>query len=85
MEIINVIAVSVKKEQGWIKCAPIEGSGVWQDSGMHFDKTKMIFAPGLYAVEYVNNASLGGTSLEVIKADKIIAFDEIASEYLGDK
>lgn len=85
MEIINVIAVSTKKERGWIKCAPVSGNGVWQDVGMHFDKDKFDFSgAGLYAVDYVNNASLGGTALEIIKATKIIDFVEVANESLGE-
>lgn len=83
MEIINVIAVSTKKERGWIKCAPISGNGVWSDSGMHFDKNRFDFAgSGLYEVDYVNNASLGGTDLEITKATKIIDFVDVADEFL---
>lgn len=87
MEIINVIAISTKKERGWIRCAPVAGNGVWGDVGMHFDKNKfgnVFIGSGIYQVDYVNNASLGGTNLEVTKATKVITFEDIAHEYLEE-
>lgn len=82
MEIINVIAVSTRKEQGWIRCAPINGN-VWSDIGMHFDKTKFesVFdGPGIYQVEYLNKAGLGGTDLVVTNATQVVSFNEVADE-----
>lgn len=82
METVNVIAISKKKEKGWIKVAPITGNGVWSDIGMHFEREKFdsVFTePGLYALTYRNTASLGATALEVEKAEKILLFSEYAS------
>lgn len=88
MEIVNVIAISTKKEQGWIRCAPIAGNGVWGDIGMHFDKSKFgnIFTgSGIYQVEYLNKAGLGGTDLVVTNATQVISFNEVADEFLEEK
>lgn len=87
MEIVNVIAVSTRKEQGWIRCAPIIGNGIWGDIGMHFDKTKFerVFdGPGIYQVEYLNKAGLGGTDLVVTNATQVISFKEVADEFLEE-
>lgn len=51
---VAVVAVSTKKEQGWIKCQTLGGKS-WNDLGMHFDKDKFAstFAtPGLFEIEY---------------------------------
>lgn len=87
MEIINVIAVSTKKEQGWIRCAPVEGQGVWSDIGMHFDKSKfgnVFTGSGIYQVEYLNKAGLGGTNLVVTNATQVVDFNEVAHECLEE-
>lgn len=87
MEIINVIAVSTRKEQGWIRCSPISGSGVWGDVGMHFDKNKfgsVFTGSGLYEVTFLNKAGLGGTDLVVTNATQVISFKEVADEFLEE-
>ena len=66
---------------------PVAGNAVWGDLGMHFDKNKfgnVFIGSGIYQVDYVNNASLGGTNLEVTKATKVITFEDIAHEYLEE-
>lgn len=83
MELINVIAVSTRKEQGWIRCAPISGSGVWGDVGMHFDKSKFgdtFTSSGIYQVEYINRAGLGGTDFVVTNATQVVSFNDVADE-----
>lgn len=87
MEIVNVIAVSTRKEQGWIRVAPIVGNGIWGDIGMHFSKEKFsgVFSgPGIYQVEYLNKAGLGGTDLVVTNATQIVSFSEVADEFLEE-
>lgn len=83
-EIVTVLAVSTKKEKGWLKCAtPLRDS--WGDFGMHFDKAKfasLFIAPGLYEVDVVNNAGFGGNpAYEVVNASKIGTFAEIIELY----
>ena len=59
-ETIVVLAISTKKEKGWLKVATLRDS--WGDLGMHFDKLKFVnvfVAPGLYDVELANNAGFG--------------------------
>lgn len=87
MEIVNVIAVSTRKDQGWIRCAPIAGNGIWGDIGMHFDKSRFanIFTgSGIYQIDYVNKAGLGGTDLVVKNATQVISFTEVADEFLEE-
>ena len=78
-ETIVVLAISTKKEKGWLKIATLRDS--WGDLGMHFDKAKFsgIFsAPGLDEVEVVNNASFGqNAQYEVTQARKIGTFEEL--------
>lgn len=79
-ETICVLAISMKKEKGWLKVStPLRDS--WADLGMHFDKSKfgnIFIAPGLYDVELVNNAKFGGNAAyEVVNARKIGTFSEL--------
>lgn len=79
-ETICVLAVSTKKEKGWLKVStPLRDS--WGDLGMHFSKEKFLnvfTAPGLYDVEVVNNAGFGqNAQYEVIQARKIGTFEEL--------
>ena len=79
-EIVAVIAISVKKERGWIKCATAFKSS-WQDLGMSFDKGKfanIFVAPGLYEIEFENSAGFGSpASYTVSNAKKIGTFSEL--------
>ena len=78
-EPVVVLAISTKKEKGWLKIATLRDS--WGDLGMHFDKTKfssVFSAPGLYEVEVVNNAPFGqNAQYEVTQARKIGTFEEL--------
>lgn len=78
-ETIVVLAISTKKEKGWLKIATLRDS--WGDLGMHFDKAKfsgVFSAPGLYEVEVVNNAPFGqNAQYEVTQARKIGTFEEL--------
>ncbi|CFU95677.1 putative ICE protein [Streptococcus pneumoniae] len=78
-ETVVVLAISTKKEKGWLKIATLRDS--WGDLGMHFDKSKfgaVFSAPGLYEVEVVNNASFGqNAQYEVTQARKIGTFEEL--------
>lgn len=82
-EVIVVLAISLKKERGWIKCAPAFKNS-WGDLGMHFDKAQfggIFIAPGLYEVSVVNNASFGANpAYEVSEAKKIGTFEELAAK-----
>ena len=72
-EIVVVLAISTKKERGWIKVSTL--NDCWSDLGMHFDKSKfgaVFSAPGLYEVEVVNNALFGqNAQYELIEMAKI--------------
>lgn len=75
---VAVVAVSTKKEQGWIKCQTLGGKS-WNDLGMHFDKDKFAstFAtPGLFEIEYSSLTSIetGYTSLSCGKCDTYQSF-----------
>lgn len=78
-ETIVVLAISTKKEKGWLKVATLRDS--WGDLGMHFDKLKFVnvfVAPGLYDVELANNAGFGqNPQYEVLQARKIGTFEEL--------
>jgi len=78
-ETIVVLAISTKKERGWIKVSPL--NDCWSDLGMHFDKSKfgaVFSAPGLYEVEVINNASFGqNPQYEVIQSRKLGTFAEL--------
>lgn len=78
-ETVVVLAISTKKEKGWLKIATLRDS--WGDLGMHFDKAKfssVFSAPGLYEVEVVNNAPFGqNAQYEVTQARKIGTFEEL--------
>ena len=78
-ETVVVLAISTKKEKGWLKIATLRDS--WGDLGMHFDKTKfssVFSAPGLYEFEVVNNAPFGqNAQYEVTQARKIGTFEEL--------
>ena len=68
-ETIVVLAISTKREKGWLKIATLRDS--WGDLGMHFDKAKFsgIFsAPGLYEVTQARKI---GTFEELIEMAKI--------------
>lgn len=78
---VAVVAVSNKKQQGWIKCQTLGGKS-WNDLGMHFDKDKFAstFAtPGLFEIEYSSLTSIetGYTSYLVENATLIKAFATI--------
>lgn len=78
-ETIAVLAISNKKEKGWLKVAtPLKDS--WGDLGMHFNKSKfatVFVSPGLYDVEIIDNASFGQNSqYEVVNANRIATFSE---------
>ncbi|BAN62417.1 hypothetical protein ANG_1947 [Streptococcus anginosus subsp. whileyi MAS624] len=78
-ETVVVLAISTKKEKGWLKIATLRDS--WGDLGMHFDKGRfsgIFVSPGIYEVEVVNNASFGqNAQYEVIQARKIGTFEEL--------
>lgn len=78
-EIVVVLAISTKKERGWIKVSTL--NDCWSDLGMHFDKSKfgaVFSAPGLYEVEVVNNALFGqNAQYEVNQVRKIATFKEL--------
>lgn len=84
-ETIVVLAISTKKEKGWLKVATVRDS--WGDLGMHFDKVKfsnVFVAPGLYDVEVANNAWFGqNPAYEVLQAHKIGTFEELVSMAKG--
>ena len=78
-EIVVVLAISTKKERGWIRVSTV--TDCWSDLGMHFDKSKfgaVFSAPGLYEVEVVNNALFGqNAQYEVTQCRKIGNFAEL--------
>lgn len=78
-ETVVVLAISTKKERGWIKVSTF--NDCWSDLGMHFDKSKfgaVFSAPGLYEVEVINNASFGqNAQYEVIQSRKLGTFAEL--------
>lgn len=78
-ETVVVLAISTKKERGWIKVSTL--NDCWSDLGMHFDKSKfgaVFSAPGLYEVEVINNASFGqNPQYEVIQSRKLGTFTEL--------
>ncbi|HES9555916.1 putative ICE protein [Streptococcus pneumoniae] len=78
-ETVVVLAISTKKERGWIKVSTL--NDCWSDLGMHFDKSKfgaVFSAPGLYEVEVINNASFGqNPQYEVTQCRKIGSFSEL--------
>ena len=78
-EIVVVLAISTKKERGWIKVSTL--NDCWSDLGMHFDKSKfgaVFSAPGIYEVEVVNNALFGqNAQYEVTQCRKIGSFAEL--------
>ncbi|CEV89877.1 Uncharacterised protein [Streptococcus pneumoniae] len=78
-ETVVVLAISTKKERGWIKVSTL--NDCWSDLGMHFDKSKfgaVFSAPGLYEVEVINNASFGqNAQYEVTQCRKIGSFSEL--------
>ncbi|HGS2345000.1 TPA: hypothetical protein ACL8TD_000333 [Streptococcus pneumoniae] len=68
-ETVVVLAISTKKERGWIKVSTL--NDCWSDLGMHFDKSKfgaVFSAPGLY--EVIQSRKLG-TFAELIEMAKI--------------
>ncbi|HAV94294.1 hypothetical protein [Lactococcus lactis] len=78
---VAVVAVSTKKEQGWIKCQTLGGKS-WNDLGMHFDKVKFsdIFeTAGIFEIEYssVTSIETGYTSYLVENATLIKSFTSI--------
>ncbi|HHG8095314.1 TPA: hypothetical protein ACPXVN_000501 [Streptococcus pneumoniae] len=79
-EIVVVLAISTKKERGWIRVSTV--TDCWSDLGMHFDKSKfgaVFSAPGLYEVEVVNNALFGqNAQYEVTQCRKIATFKELS-------
>ncbi|MFR7040008.1 hypothetical protein ACLVV2_03535 [Streptococcus pneumoniae] len=81
-ETVVVLAISTKKERGWIKVSTL--NDCWSDLGMHFDKSKfgaVFSAPGLYEVEVINNASFGqNTQYEVIQSRKLGTFAELIEQ-----
>ncbi|MDG8358278.1 putative ICE protein [Streptococcus pneumoniae] len=78
-ETVVVLAISTKKQRGWIKVSTL--NDCWSNLGMHFDKSKfgaVFSAPGLYEVEVVNNASFGqNAQYEVTQCRKIGSFSEL--------
>lgn len=81
-ETVVVLAISTKKERGWIKVSTL--NDCWSDLGMHFDKSKfgaVFSAPGLYEVEVINNASFGqNAQYEVIQSRKLETFAELIEQ-----
>lgn len=78
-ETVVVLAISTKKERGWIKVSTL--NDCWSDLGMHFDKSKfgaVFSAPGLYEVEVINNSSFGqNAQYEAIQCRKLGTFAEL--------
>jgi hypothetical protein len=78
-ETIAVLAISTKKEKGWLKVATLRDS--WGDLGIRFNKLEfgnVFVAPGLYDVDVVNNAGFGSNpAYEVVNAKKIGTFTEL--------
>ncbi|HEX1094596.1 TPA: hypothetical protein V1P93_000329 [Streptococcus pneumoniae] len=81
-ETVVVLAISTKKERGWIKVSTL--NDCWSDLGMHFDKSKfgaVFSALGLYEVEVINNASFGqNAQYEVIQSRKLGTFAELIEQ-----
>lgn len=81
-ETVVVLAISTKKERGWIKVSTL--NDCWSDLGMHFDKSKfgaVFSAPGLYELEVINNASFGqNAQYEVIQSRKLGTFAELIEQ-----
>lgn len=78
---LAVVAVSLKKEQGWIKGQTLGGKS-WSDVGMKFDKVKFkdTFATaGIFEIEYSSQTSIetGYTAYFVENATLIKSFADI--------
>ncbi|HET1644120.1 hypothetical protein [Streptococcus pneumoniae] len=78
-EIVVVLAISTKKDRGWIRVST--ANNCWSDLGMHFDKSKfgaVLSAPGLYEVEVIDNSSFGqNAQYEAIQCRKLGTFAEL--------
>ncbi|HEV9582016.1 TPA: hypothetical protein ACJXLA_001090 [Streptococcus pneumoniae] len=78
-EIVVVLAISTKKDRGWIRVST--ANNCWSDLGMHFDKSKfgaVFSALGLYEVEVIDNSSFGqNAQYEAIQCRKLGTFAEL--------
>lgn len=79
---LAVIAISSKKEKGWLKLATLNGAS-WSDLGAHFDKIKFgttFTEAGIYELDFQNTADFGAmAAYSVISATKIGTFTELVA------
>lgn len=75
---VAVLAVSTKKELGWVKLATLDGKS-WNDLGAKFNKENLVLVPGIYEMAFENVAKgLGATPQYLVKSAKeIVTFDNI--------
>lgn len=87
---VAVVAISQKKEKGWIKLATLDGKS-WNDMGAHFDKEEfgeLFFedGAGLYEIEFQNVANFGENSkYEVVRAKCLGTFAELIEMAEGSR
>lgn len=79
---VAVVAVSQKKERGWVKVQTLDGKS-WSDMGAHFDKEQFgeLFREdraGLYEIEFKNVANFGENSkFEIVAAKCLGSFNDL--------
>lgn len=79
---VAVVAVSQKKERGWVKVQTLDGKS-WSDMGAHFDKEEFgeLFREdraGLYEIEFKNVANFGENSkFEIVAAKCLGSFNDL--------
>lgn len=87
---VAVVAISQKKEKGWLKLATLDGRS-WSDMGAHFDKEEFgeLFCEdgaGLYEIEFQNVANFGENSkYEVVRAKCLGTFAELIEMAEGSR
>ena len=79
---VAVVAISQKKEKGWLKLATLDGKS-WNDMGAHFDKEEFgeLYCEdgaALYEIEFQIVANFGEKSkYEVVRAKCLETFAEL--------
>lgn len=79
---VAVVAVSQKKDRGWVKVQTLDGKS-WSDMGAHFDKEEFgeLFREdraGLYEIQFKNVANFGENSkFEIVAAKCLGTFNEL--------
>ena len=87
---VAVVAISQKKEKGWLKLATLDGKS-WGDMGAHFNKENFgeLFCEdgaGLYEIEFQNVANFGENSkYEVVRAKCLGTFAELIEMAEGSR